>query len=240
MKLLKISALIIGILIVLLFGGFWIWSEMTYEASEELSGLVSEEDIIRENGVRFLPDNPNGTGVIIYPGARVEPEAYSYIGASLADEGYTVLIPEVRFNLAFFNIGKADSLVGEFDEMDTWVIGGHSLGGVAAAAYAYDSEVDGVFFLASYPQGSNDFSGRSLPMLSIYGDRDGLTTLEDIDDTSTLLSAETVFHKIEGGNHAQFGVYGEQSGDMEATISISEQQNDIVAAMLKWLEEEVK
>ncbi|PYZ93878.1 alpha/beta hydrolase [Salipaludibacillus keqinensis] len=237
MKIVKISALVIGILIIFLLGGFWIWSEMTYEASDELYNILDKEDIVREDGVRFLPDSPNGTGIIIYPGAKVEPEAYSYIGVSLADKGYTVLVPEVRFNLAFFEISKAESIIEEFEAIDTWVIGGHSLGGVAAATYAYDSDVDGVFFFASYPQGRNDFSGRSLPMLSIYADRDGLTTLEDIDDTSTLLSDEATFYKIEGGNHAQFGVYGEQQGDMDATISILEQQNEIVNTMLNWLDE---
>ena len=42
--------------------------------------------------------------------------------------------------------------------------------------------------------------------------------------------------EIEGGNHAQFGWYGEQAGDGEATISPAEQQDQTVAATLAVLE----
>ena len=40
---------------------------------------------------------------------------------------------------------------------------------------------------------------------------------------------------IEGGNHAQFGWYGPQSGDGTATISREEQQRQIVGATLELL-----
>ena len=36
---------------------------------------------------------------------------------------------------------------------------------------------------------------------------------------------------IEGGNHAQFGNYGKQTGDPDATISSEEQQNIAVIAI---------
>ena len=41
---------------------------------------------------------------------------------------------------------------------------------------------------------------------------------------------------IEGGNHAQFGNYGKQKGDADATISREEQQNIAVEAVGKFLE----
>ena len=37
--------------------------------------------------------------------------------------------------------------------------------------------------------------------------------------------------EIEGGNHAQFGNYGPQEGDLPATISAEEQQAQTVAAI---------
>ena len=39
---------------------------------------------------------------------------------------------------------------------------------------------------------------------------------------------------IEGGNHAQFGSYGEQKGDGQATISGEEQRRQTVEAFLKY------
>ena len=44
-----------------------------------------------------------------------------------------------------------------------------------------------------------------------------------------------VFVEIEGGNHAQFGYYGIQSGDNVATISREEQQAQMNAAVLALL-----
>ena len=43
--------------------------------------------------------------------------------------------------------------------------------------------------------------------------------------------------EIEGGNHAQFGNYGPQKGDLPATISAEEQQARTVAAIEEFLEE---
>ncbi|PAM94491.1 alpha/beta hydrolase, partial [Flavobacterium sp. IR1] len=41
---------------------------------------------------------------------------------------------------------------------------------------------------------------------------------------------------IPGGNHAYFGVYGSQSGDNEAKITVSEQQEIIIKTIVSWLD----
>ena len=43
--------------------------------------------------------------------------------------------------------------------------------------------------------------------------------------------------EIEGGNHAQFGNYGPQKGDLPATISAEEQQAQTVIAIEEFLGE---
>jgi len=40
---------------------------------------------------------------------------------------------------------------------------------------------------------------------------------------------------IQGGNHAQFGNYGKQKGDPDATITAEEQQNITVKAVADFL-----
>ena len=67
-------------------------------------------------------------------------------------------------------------------------------------------------------------------MISIYGTRDGLATAGEIDASRALLPGTTNWVPIEGGNHAQFGWYGSQSGDNEATIGREQQQAQIVDA----------
>jgi hypothetical protein len=72
-------------------------------------------------------------------------------------------------------------------------------------------------------------------VVSIYGTRDGLTTLEDIQASTILLPDGTIWVEIEGGNHAQFGYYGPQSGDLEAEITYLEQESMVVEATVATL-----
>ncbi|MDW8518344.1 alpha/beta hydrolase [Priestia flexa] len=74
----------------------------------------------------------------------------------------------------------------------------------------------------------NDFSNTNYPILSLTGDKDGLSTPNKISETKHLLSKNTKIVKLKGANNAQFGLYGEQIGDNKATISPEEQQKQMV------------
>ena len=95
--------------------------------------------------------------------------------------------------------------------------------------------VKGLIFLASYPSNSNDFSETELPTLSLYAEYDALTTKEKIKETEHLLSSQTTLYELQGGNHAQFGIYGVQKGDGDATISVKEQQDQMIQETVNWL-----
>ena len=56
-----------------------------------------------------------------------------------------------------------------------------------------------------------------------------------IRDRTPLLPTDTIYLPIEGGNHAYFGDYGEQSGDNLATISREAQQQITVDAIVQFL-----
>jgi pimeloyl-ACP methyl ester carboxylesterase len=139
-------------------------------------------------------------------------------------------------SLAFFAPGRAAEVMDAFPGIDRWAIGGHSLDGAMAANYANRNPeaVSGLVLWAACPASSDDLSSRQLATSSIYGTRDGLTTPDKIDASRPLLPSDTQWTAIEGGNHAQLGWCGPQSGDNEATISRQEQQTQIVAATL-WL-----
>ena len=51
-----------------------------------------------------------------------------------------------------------------------------------------------------------------------------------------ILPSDTIRVEIAGGNHAQFGWYGNQPGDNEATIRREIQQEQIVNATIQLLE----
>lgn len=184
----------------------------------------------------FLPHTPPTTGFIFYPGGRVPAEAYAPIARQVAEEGYLAVIVYPPLNLAIFNTNSANPVMENFSAVENWVVGGHSLGGSAASIYAENNleMVDGVVFVASYPVG-DALVDSGLIVTSIYGTNDGLATVENINESRGNLPATTTFVEIEGGNHAQFGYYGEQGGDNPATISHEEQISQTVDAILSVL-----
>ncbi len=74
-----------------------------------------------------------------------------------------------------------------------------------------------------------------LPVLSISSEKDGLATSDKISAVKNLLPDGTTYLQIEGGNHAQFGWYGEQQGDGLATITREVQQQMVVNAVVEFL-----
>ncbi|WP_226529843.1 alpha/beta hydrolase [Metabacillus niabensis] len=237
----KLKYMLLGIilLLVVLFLGFFTWSQQTYKPSSELDTLLDKSEIQYEEDWIIFNQHSSEIGMVLYPGGKVEPEAYSYYGKQLANKGYLVAIPKVHFNFALFDSNKATKIIENYPSIEKWVVGGHSLGGVAAAKFAFDhpKKVDGVFLLGSYPSEGNDFSKTNTPMLSIYAEKDGLTTVEKINETKKFLSSHATMHEIKGGNHGQFGVYGKQKGDNEAGISVKKQQDEMVSVTSEWLKE---
>jgi hypothetical protein len=175
------------------------------------------------------------TGLIIYPGGRVDYRSYAPTARAVAARGYLVVIARMPLSLAVLAPGRAGSVIAHYPQIQHWAVGGHSLGGAMAANFVYGnpSAAQGLVFWAAYPAGSNDLSSRSLSVVSVYGTRDG--QVGQIAASRSLLPASTQWVAIEGGNHAQFGWYGPQPGDNEAAISRDEQQRQTVEATVAFL-----
>lgn len=187
--------------------------------------------------IRLQPDVAKSTGLVFYPGAKVDPRAYAHILRPIAEAGYPVVIVKFPFNLAVFGIRSANDVVGRDDDVDQWVIGGHSLGGAMAATYATDprDELAGLLLYAAFPAGSMA-ERTELDVTSIFGTEDGLATVAKIEASKADLPANARFVPIEGGIHAFFGDYGAQSGDGTPTIERADAQAQIVAATLEQLD----
>jgi dienelactone hydrolase len=141
----------------------------------------------------------------------------------------------VRLNLAFFDINAANRAIDDFPEIEHWAVGGHSLGGVAAALYgSKKDDLDGIVFWASYPT-DDALKNTNMRVLSIYGTRD-MGGMDAFNASRGKLPAKTDFVVIDGGNHGQFGDYGFQPGDNEATITRADQQSQIVDATVQFLQ----
>jgi hypothetical protein len=177
------------------------------------------------------------TGLVFYPGGRVDPRAYAPAASAIAAEGYLVVVVPMPLNLAVLGPGRAVDVMANFGGVQHWAVGGHSLGGSMAAKFAFDNPdlVEGLVLWASYPAGSNDLSSYELAVSSVYGTEDGLATREEIAQSGDLLPTDTRWVAISGGNHAQFGWYGPQRGDNAAGISREAQQEQVVAATVDLL-----
>ncbi len=176
-------------------------------------------------------------GLVFSPGARVDARAYAALLRPAAEAGYLVVILKEPFGLAITQIGQSAGPIGDHPEVERWVVGGHSLGGVSAAWFAGDhlDVVDGLLLWASFP--NDDMSGdTSLQVESIYGSNDLLATPADIDRSRSKLPPDTTFTEIEGGVHAFFGDYGDQPGDGDAAVSREQASQDISAATVAFLD----
>ncbi|MCX7976189.1 MAG: alpha/beta hydrolase, partial [Bellilinea sp.] len=95
----------------------------------------------------------------------------------------------------------------------------------------------GLVLWAAYPAENNSLRNAAVKGLSIYASEDGLATVDKIEASRNLLPADTRWVKIAGGNHAQFGWYGNQPGDGEAVIDREDQQLIVVAETVQFLEQ---
>nr|WP_319373144.1 alpha/beta hydrolase [uncultured Methanobacterium sp.] len=237
----KKLVLIIILAIILIGAAYFAYyvSDYYHADTRALAALNSTESYTVLNtadSVTFTPTaNLSTTGIIFYPGAKVQPESYSVIASQLAANGYTTIIVKMPFNLAFFGVNRADGVIKNHPEISSWVIGGHSLGGVFASDYAvnHQDKIKGVAYLASYP--STNASNATFKALSIRGSLDNLTKADDISSNLDKFPTNTTFITIPGGNHFNFGDYGIQSGDNNSTITREEQQKHTVAAIVEFV-----
>jgi len=221
--------------------GFLIWAgTAAAPMPEAISALESDSSttVSSEPWYVFSPvDVVPETGLILYPGAKVDPRAYAPAARSIAEQGYLVVIVPMPLNLAILAPNRSAEIITAFPQVKQWAIGGHSLGGAMAARFAHQNSgaVEGLVLWAAYPASSDNLSTTKLAVSSIYGTLDGLASVDKIDASRPLLPPDADWVAIQGGNHAQFGWYGPQAGDNEATISREEQQVQIMDATLDLL-----
>ena len=204
---------------------------------EAEAALQSDEQVAvsRDRWLVFQPaEGPSIRGLILYPGGRVLPEAYAPLGRALAENGFSAVVAAMPLNLAVLDPDAADAVIDAFPQVAHWIVAGHSLGGVMAARYAYEKPErhSGLVLMAAWPEAHIDLSQRDLAVAMIYGDRDGLATVEEIEAAFPLLPDQARKVLIAGGNHAQFGWYGPQAGDGTAQISREEQLQQVLEAIL--------
>ena len=223
----KIAAGILLAILVLIAGGFFWYVSDYYRAEDVALEVLSAGDNIevRDDLTVLSPSYPTDTAVIFYPGAKVEAIAYLPLLDQLRQTGLTCVLVEMPFHLAIFDANAAEDVMEAFPDIQHWYMAGHSMGGAMASQFASErpDEVDGLILLGAYLYG--DYSPKDT--LTVYGSLN--QSVEDkINYTENVV-------EIQGGNHAQFGNYGPQKGDLPAEITAEEQQAQTVAAITDFI-----
>lgn len=179
-------------------------------------------------------------GVFFQPGARVDARAYSAILRPLVESGHLVIIEKQPLGIAFLSSGAFAAARTAHHPVTRWVVGGHSLGGLVAAADAEAfagaarDPVVGLLFFASYP--ATNIAEVKVSVLSISGSNDGLSTPAKIAAAKPTLPSTARYAVVVGGVHSFFGDYGPQDGDGTPTISRDQARAEIAAESLAFVD----
>ncbi|MBE6062653.1 MAG: alpha/beta hydrolase [Clostridium butyricum] len=203
---------------------------ISYNANQTALEYLKSTDKVEVEDSKYIvftpKENIKETGFIFYPGGLVEAESYAPIMNKIAQQGYQVIIVPMPINLAVLNSDKAKNVIKEYPNINNWIIGGHSLGGVMACKYAAKHDnIKGIVLYASYPE-DDQLKNTDVKVLSLWGSEDKIASIDKILDGKNKLNSSAEFIEIEGGNHGHFGDYGEQKGDGQSTITFKKQWDE--------------
>ncbi|MDR0879765.1 MAG: alpha/beta hydrolase [Clostridioides sp.] len=218
---------------------FIIWANMTYkpQALAELSMISdSKVEVKVDKYINFTPKGKEPKkGMIFYPEAKIKPEAYAPLCREIAEEGYEVVIVPMRLNLATMSQNRAQGVIDSYPNISNWSIAGHGMGGSCASKFASTSNrISGVILLSSFPM-DDEIKDIGKKVISIWGSKDGVVDYERLVSSKAKLPADTTYIEIEGGNHSQFGDYGQQNGDNEAIVTSEKQLSKTVTNILRFM-----
>lgn len=233
--------LLVALLVLVLVAviGLVVWSRIGVMEAEEdpLRTVLQDPEIeVAETSSAMVlqpaDTDPTPLGLVFYPGAKVEPEAYAArLAPFVTEQAMTVVIVKPWLRLALLDRRGLETFTQKAPEVGSWMVGGHSLGGVRACQLA--PEADALVLFGSYC--SNDLPDSGLPVLSLAGSEDGLSTPAKIADAREKLPADAEMIEIDGASHASFGDYGTQDGDGTPLISDAAMTLQITEAVAEFV-----
>ena len=231
----RIGAVALLLVIVLLVVGVLVWANIVMQGDRARALDAWENPAVAitstDHSVVIAPtESASAAGLVFIPGAKVDPYAYMFKLSGIVEQsGVTVVITKPTLNLAFFDLRPLETFTADAPGVTDWFVGGHSLGGVKACMLADSPEVSGLVLFGSYC--ANDLGDSGLTVLSIAGERDGLSTPAKIADARPELPADATLVEIAGLNHAGFGDYGVQPGDRSSPLTPDEARGAITAEL---------
>jgi pimeloyl-ACP methyl ester carboxylesterase len=181
-----------------------------------------------------------GVGIAFLPGTRIERDAYVATLAPIVEAtGITAYVAAMPLNLPALADDPIGDIIAAHPETATWVVGGHSMGGFQAAAFAAAAAETpaGLLLWASGPA-RTELAGLDLPTLVVAGAEDTVLPLDRILGEGSLPATAEV-ELIAGMVHGQFGRYSDTdvaAGDPTHRPD-ADTLTDLVAATVTFLDE---
>lgn len=228
-------------IVALSLGGTWIQQQWRHADATPaaLAAARSDADVLIEDG-RFLTLRPRRAaermGVILYPGAYVDPRGYVPTLRPIAAAGYRVVIVPMPFELAVFGIDRALDVQAANPDLKHWALIGHSVGGAMGPLFAsrHPGALDGVIIWDSYPPSMANFAQYPKPVWHIHRARPDGSPPAAFTAQRAQFPADSHWVPIRGGVHMQFGSFAEggYQEDWAPGLTRAEQHVAVVRATL--------
>ena len=221
---------------------FYIWMYISMSPHDIEKNVFTDSSKVQvtqnEDYLSFTPVEDFNQVIFFYPGALVDPDAYAPLCRRIAENGFQVHLINMPWRMATLGYKKIMEMNMLEDDTKQYILIGHSQGGKMAAQFVYENPnmIDKLILLGTTHPRDNDMSSMKIPVLKIYGSNDGIAEPEKVNANKQMLPATAKYIYLEGANHSQFGYYGYQLGDSEASISREKQQEYILEHILNFIQ----
>lgn len=212
---------------------------------EFLASLVEQHKTIRKRRYDlYLPASPNHQAILFLPGATVPHEAYASPASLLTEYGYLVAVlsaeplrrphPSLGFHARYLRKIQQEIQL-QHQDIQQWILMGHSMGAFCASMVAEDLEVKHLVLwgvTSGFADSLSNLAQTRMRVLSVKASNDRMECLYGSDekrlDLANRLPPDARIVTIQGGTHAGFGSYTIPSIDPEKGIPNKEQHKQAV------------
>ncbi|AZQ44463.1 alpha/beta fold hydrolase [Nonlabens ponticola] len=232
---------LIGIVWILAGFSFFVYMYFTFMAQGVNADVHSDTKVVsvtRSSNFDLFEPNENSKGTIFFfPGALVDPAAYAPICRELSLNNYKTYLIHMPWRMASLGYQSIleDSLIVKEENN---ILIGHSQGAKMAAQFTQEHPelINGLVLLGTTHPRDYALTANDVQVLKIYGGNDQVAPVDKVLLNKVNLPEHTIYEEIDGGNHSQFGHYGQQIGDGSASISREKQQEKTINHILQFLE----
>ena len=118
----KITGIVLGVVAAILVAAILIVPPILTKGPmpEALAAMESTDTVVDGRPITFTPGEATSSGLVIYPGALVEPRSYAPVAHALANGGVFVAIVPMPLSFAILGSNRADGVIKDHPEVTDW------------------------------------------------------------------------------------------------------------------------